>query len=75
MTCLLWLAVAQVFPLERVCARIVSFGDVGDECHLVFVGPTVQHVTDKHSHLFNLRHPTMRQSQGKRTLHRLCALL
>ena len=45
---------------ERLC-RHCSSGGIGDERHLVFVCPAVQHVRDKYSHLFTPRRPTMRQ--------------
>lgn len=45
---------------ERLCRHCPS-GAIGDERHLVFVCPAVQHVRDKYSHLFTPRRPTMRQ--------------
>jgi len=45
---------------ERLCPHC-SLGDLGDERHLVFICPAVQHVRDKYAHLFTRRGLTMRQ--------------
>lgn len=48
-------------PRSESLCTCCSLGEVGDERHLVFVCPAVQHIRDKHRHLFTPRRPTMRQ--------------
>ena len=45
---------------QRLCPHC-SLGDVGDERHLTFVCPAVQHVRDKYRQLFALGRPSMRE--------------
>jgi hypothetical protein len=45
--------------MSRICEHC-TMNEIGDEMHLVFECPAVQHVRDQHAHLFTFSTSTMR---------------